>query len=279
MGIPGYTSIEEMEYLHGRLLPMPYFAPGELTKIENYDIARSEGFYGWHIHHRLGESSPRWKLIEDNRYYNRPAEELIFLTASMHRQQHQSSRTHNLEPMANPAYIRAIHRYRRLLTSLSNGESLTYTDELFLEEFCRRMGKVLPDGLKRKSGVARVANNREICLELIAGGLLELETRIQQRNRIIRVLRRIGKDTPSYVRAIERMLTLDKKLLAMNDGVAILLPYTLDERKMLCANSYARSTKDRSLQRVRILQDKLSNGGALTAAERVFKSRHKELFK
>lgn len=123
------------------------------------------------------------------------------------------------------------------------------------------------------------ALRRRVCMQLVARGIGGLGTRTQQHNCILQALKAYPSLKGSAVRAIERMLTLDKKLLAMNDGVAILLPYTLEERKMLCANSYAMSTKDRTLQRVRILRDKLSRGVLLSAAERKFKYRHKELFK
>lgn len=120
---------------------------------------------------------------------------------------------------------------------------------------------------------------RRVCMQLVAQGIGGLETRTQQRNCILQVLKAYPSLKGSAVRAIERMLTLDKKLLELNNGVAILLPYTFEERKGLCSNSYATNTKNKALQRVQDIKDKLFNGGALTAAERVFKSRHKELFK
>ena len=48
MQISNYTSPEEQEYIRYRHIqqPLPYFAPGELEKVENFEIARSEGFYG-----------------------------------------------------------------------------------------------------------------------------------------------------------------------------------------------------------------------------------------
>ena len=75
--------------------------------IENYEKAAADGFKGWNCHHRLethtsdGErrlvniSTAELKALR--MYYNRPAEELIFLTIYEH------SRLHN-EGENNPMY-------------------------------------------------------------------------------------------------------------------------------------------------------------------------------
>lgn len=62
---------------------------GSLETIENYQEAiKSKNFY--HLHHRLETSKglPRQFLIEHNLYYNRPAEELIFLESGVHSRLH-----------------------------------------------------------------------------------------------------------------------------------------------------------------------------------------------
>ena len=66
----------------------------EPEKIENYEKAKKDNFKGWHCHHRLethtsdGErrlvNIPVAELQALGIYYNRPPEELIFLTASEH---------------------------------------------------------------------------------------------------------------------------------------------------------------------------------------------------
>ena len=123
------------------------------------------------------------------------------------------------------------------------------------------------------------ALRRKVCMQLVAQGIGGLETRVQQHNRILQALKAYPALKGSAVRAIERMLTLDKQLLEMNDGVALLLPYTQEERKGLCDNSHAEDTKAKTLQRVQALKDKLATGVKLSVAERMFKSRHRELFK
>ena len=74
----------------------------EPEKIENYYKALADNFVGWCIHHRLqtwtsdGERREvditKAELIVLGMYYNRPAEELIFLTTSEHRQLHSKGK-------------------------------------------------------------------------------------------------------------------------------------------------------------------------------------------
>lgn len=68
----------------------------DISLIENYDKAINDKEHTWDCHHRLeiGEgyiNSPKdLKLM--NLYYNRPANELIFLTASEHQSLHKTNR-------------------------------------------------------------------------------------------------------------------------------------------------------------------------------------------
>ena len=76
----------------------------EPEKIENYEKAKADNFKGWECHHRLqtwnSDGERRLvditadELIALGMYYNRPAEELIFLTASEHHSLH-SKGEHN----------------------------------------------------------------------------------------------------------------------------------------------------------------------------------------
>lgn len=74
----------------------------EIEKIENYDNAKKDNFHGWNCHHRLethnsdGEKrlvqlSPK-ELKALDMYYNRPADELIYLTIKAHTQVHSKGR-------------------------------------------------------------------------------------------------------------------------------------------------------------------------------------------
>lgn len=77
-----------------------YYCADNLTKIENYDKAIADESQVWHCHHRLetnfadGTERPinarlsKDELIALDAYYNRPAEELIFMTKGDHRRLH-----------------------------------------------------------------------------------------------------------------------------------------------------------------------------------------------
>lgn len=76
--------------------------PEQIEQIENYEFAKKDNFDGWNIHHRLethnsdGEKRlvnlSRDELIALDMYYNRPASELVFLTASEHMKLHKINR-------------------------------------------------------------------------------------------------------------------------------------------------------------------------------------------
>ena len=68
-----------------------YCIPEEIEQIENYELAKADNFNGWHLHHRLEcietgavVNSSAQDLKDWGIYYNRPANELIFLTKSEH---------------------------------------------------------------------------------------------------------------------------------------------------------------------------------------------------
>jgi len=57
--------------------------------IENYDKAINDDTQIWQLHHRLEDNGfTKNDLINKGLYYNRPANELIFLTIHEHRQLH-----------------------------------------------------------------------------------------------------------------------------------------------------------------------------------------------
>lgn len=75
----------------------------DITKIENYEKAVNDSIQKWEVHHRLethfSDGTPRpltaqitsVELKALDMYYNRPPEELIFLTRSEHKKLHQSA--------------------------------------------------------------------------------------------------------------------------------------------------------------------------------------------
>lgn len=60
------------------------FCKDDISLIENYDKAIYDNDQTWHCHHRKENISSKKELLEKNEYFNRPAEELIFLTPSEH---------------------------------------------------------------------------------------------------------------------------------------------------------------------------------------------------
>lgn len=63
----------------------------EIEKVENYEKALADNFKGWDCHHRLELIATggicdvdKQDLIDWGIYYNRPADELIFLTKKEH---------------------------------------------------------------------------------------------------------------------------------------------------------------------------------------------------
>lgn len=79
-----------------------YCIPEQIEQVENYQFAKKDNFDGWCIHHRLethnsdGEKRlvnlTRAELKALDMYYNRPANELVFFTASEHMKLHKINR-------------------------------------------------------------------------------------------------------------------------------------------------------------------------------------------
>lgn len=87
----------------------------DISLIENYEIAISDNTQTWHCHHRdevkVLPSGMRvirlsQDLIEAGRYYNCPANELIFLTNSEHRRLHNTGE-------GNPNYSKKLSEEHR----------------------------------------------------------------------------------------------------------------------------------------------------------------------
>lgn len=66
----------------------------DYENIENYEAAKKDNFVGWCCHHRKGINISKKELKTLGMYYNRPAEELIFLTESEHSSLHSKGESH-----------------------------------------------------------------------------------------------------------------------------------------------------------------------------------------
>lgn len=71
----------------------------DYTEIENYQLAVLDETQIWDCHHRkeIEENKSVKQLMEEGLYYNRPPEELIFLTSSEHHKLHTLGHKHSEE--------------------------------------------------------------------------------------------------------------------------------------------------------------------------------------
>lgn len=155
--ISHYTDPAESQYIKQQIYHTPYFAPGELTKIEHYAEALADNFSGWVIHHRLELNDDgsihmyRDDLIVANLYYSRPADELIFLRSDEHTKMHAnsqqlcparttSSTTKEKQSMAKIKANNTEHRYAVVSDMVQRGEPLSFTDYQFYRRYCERNG-------------------------------------------------------------------------------------------------------------------------------------------
>ena len=68
-----------------------HYLEGDITKIENYKLALADKDIVWHCHHRrelVPDRKTAIELIEMGLYFNRPPEELVFLTPEEHMRLH-----------------------------------------------------------------------------------------------------------------------------------------------------------------------------------------------
>ena len=74
------------------------FCSEPLDLVENYQQALAENFKGWDIHHRReiqqDKIVSRQQLIDQDLYYSRPAEELVFMRHGEHMRLHNLSRSY-----------------------------------------------------------------------------------------------------------------------------------------------------------------------------------------
>lgn len=115
----------------------------DIENVENFEKAKKDNFKGWDCHHRLethnsdGErrevNISRKELIAIGMYYNRPAEELIFLTVSEHRLLHN-------EGEHNPMYGKKLsEETKKRLSGMRKGENNAMYGKHHTEESKKKM--------------------------------------------------------------------------------------------------------------------------------------------
>ena len=107
----------------------------DYENIENYDKAKADDFKNWEVHHRLEthNSDGERRLVDItadelkalDMYYNRPADELIFMTIYEHSRLHMKGKHLSEET-------------RKKIGSASKGKPAWNKGKKMSEEFCRK---------------------------------------------------------------------------------------------------------------------------------------------
>ena len=145
----------------------------EPEKIENYEKAAADNFKGWCVHHRLEthNSDGERRLVDItvaelqalDMYYNRPAEELIFLTSSEHSILHNKGESHPMygkhhsdESKKKMSEVRKgkpkTEEWRKRIGEANKGKKMSEEARRKMSE--ARKGKHLSEEHKKKIGEA-----------------------------------------------------------------------------------------------------------------------------
>lgn len=144
------------------------FCNGDISKIENYDKAITDMEHTWDCHHRLetgnnGERISRKDLISHGLYYNRPTEELIFLTKSEHRRLHHNG---NKKPPFSSEHRRKLSESHKCKTPPNKGIPMSLEQKMKLSE--ANKGKHLSEDTKMKisSSLKGKPKSEETCMRI-----------------------------------------------------------------------------------------------------------------
>ena len=152
----------------------------DYKNIENYEMAAADNFKGWDCHHRLethnsdGERRivdiTKKELIALNMYYNRPAEELVFLTVKEHISLHKKGKTYFKGKHHTEEAKKKIREAQKGENNSMYGKSPWNKGKKMSEEFCRKnaeshkgkpspnKGKHLSEETKKKLSEASKGN-------------------------------------------------------------------------------------------------------------------------
>lgn len=144
-----------------------------IENVENYEKALADNFEGWHCHHRLEThtSDGERRLVDLTReelkvlgmYYNRPPEELIFLTAKEHHSLHnkgkQFSEEHKRKLSEAHKGTHFSEEAKKKMSEVRKGEKNGFYSKHHSEETKKKLsealkGKHLSEEHRRKIGEA-----------------------------------------------------------------------------------------------------------------------------
>ena len=116
--------------------------------IENYEKALADNFKGWDCHHRLQTWTSDGKrravditaaeLIALGMYYNRPADELIFLPSSEHISLHKKGKTYFKGKRHTEEAKKKISEAQKGENNSMHGKSPWNKGKKMSEEYCRK---------------------------------------------------------------------------------------------------------------------------------------------
>lgn len=130
----------------------------DYQNIENFEKAKADNFKGWCIHHRKGDNIPRKKLKALGLYYNRPADELIFLTESEHDSLHKKGK-HLLEEHKNK--LSDAHKGKRHTEEAKKKMSESRKGKKLSDETKKKLSKPKSDETKQKMSEAAKNMSKE----------------------------------------------------------------------------------------------------------------------
>lgn len=148
----------------------------DISKIENYELAKKDDFKGWVIHHRLElvstgavVDSAKQDLIDWGIYYHRPADELIFLTRTEHNKLHKAAMSKESKRKISESNEGKFHseEWKRHISESMRGKPLSEEHKRKLSEAHKgeknpNYGKHHSEETKRKISEAMKGKNKNL---------------------------------------------------------------------------------------------------------------------
>ena len=122
------------------------YCKNDISLIENYDKAIADKSQTWQCHHRRETIYSAKELIDIGEYYNRPAEELIFLTSNEHHRLHQLGKHHSEDTRKKMSEAtkgkHLSEETRKKISDALNGENHPMFGKHHTAEARKKIGKV-----------------------------------------------------------------------------------------------------------------------------------------
>lgn len=151
----------------------------DFSLIENYELAKADNFKGWDCHHRLETKCPIFKpthqqLKDNGLYYDRPANELIFMRKEDHMSLHNKGKRRHFSE-EHKRKISEAHKgkpfseeHKRKISEANKGENNSNYGKHHSEETRRKMSEALKELQKGKHWFTNGTENR-FCFECPEG--------------------------------------------------------------------------------------------------------------